>query len=93
LHNKLREYALGREERHAIRHFGQHPPDLCPTSNTKTRQRIEQMMAQLEAAQKRHNVSVRSGHVLGMSHRLVVCTEAPNVEAVRDFVMETGLVQ
>jgi CubicO group peptidase (beta-lactamase class C family) len=28
-----------------------------------------------------------------MSHRLVVLTEAPNVEAVRDFAMETGLVQ
>ena len=68
-------------------------PDLCPTSKTKTRQRIEPMLTQLEAAQKRHNVSVRSGHVLGMSHRPVVFTEAPNVEAVRDFVMETGLVQ
>jgi hypothetical protein len=73
--------------------LGQHPPDLCPTSNAKTRQRIEQMMTQMEAAQKRHQVSVRSGHVLGTSHRLVVFTEAPNVEAVRDFVMETGLIQ
>jgi hypothetical protein len=51
------------------------------------------MMTQLEAAQKKYSVSVRSGHVLGMSHRLVLFTEAPNVEAVRDFVMETGLVQ
>ncbi len=73
--------------------LGQHTPDLCPTSNTKTRQRVEQMMTQLEAAQKTHNVRVLSGHVLGVSHRMVVIIEAPNVEAVRDFAMETGLVQ
>jgi hypothetical protein len=51
------------------------------------------MLTQMEAAQKKHQVSVRSGHVVGMSHRLVVCPEAPKVEAVRDFVMETGLGQ
>jgi hypothetical protein len=51
------------------------------------------MMTQLDTARKKHQVSVLSGHVLGASHRLVVLTEAPNVEAVRDFTMETGLVQ
>jgi hypothetical protein len=66
--------------------LGQHPPDLCPTSNAKTRERIQLMMTQMEAAQQKHQV-------LGASHRMVVLTEAPHVEAVRDFVMETGLVQ
>ncbi len=73
--------------------LGQHPPDLCPTSNAKTRQRVEHMLTQLDAAQKKHQVNVLSGHVLGMSHKMVVLTEAPSVEAVRDFAMETGLVQ
>jgi hypothetical protein len=36
---------------------------------------------------------VRSGHVLGLSHRLVVFTEVPTAEAVHDFAMDTGLVQ
>jgi hypothetical protein len=73
--------------------LGQHPPDLCPTSNAKTRERVQQMMTQLDAAQKTHQVRVLSGHVLGVSHRMVVILEAPNVEAVRGFAMETGLVQ
>jgi hypothetical protein len=73
--------------------LGQHPPDLCPTSNVKTRERVGQMMTQMEAAQQKHQVRVLSGHVLGASHRMVALTEAPTVEAVRDFVMETGLVQ
>lgn len=73
--------------------LGQHPPDLCPTSNARTRERVQQMLTQMEAAQQKHQVRVRSGHVLGASHRMVVFTEAPTVEAVRDFVMETGLVQ
>jgi hypothetical protein len=73
--------------------LGQHPPDLCPTSNAKTRERVQQMLTQMEAAQKKYQVSVLSGHVLGASHRMVVLTEAPSVEAVRDFVMETALVQ
>jgi hypothetical protein len=73
--------------------LGHHPPDLCPTSNVKTRERVQQMMTQMEAAQQKHQVRVLSGHVLGASHRMVVLTEVPNVEAVRDFVMETGLVQ
>lgn len=33
--------------------LGQHPPDLCPTSNAKTCQRTEQVLMQLEAAQQR----------------------------------------
>ena len=33
------------------------------------------------------------GPVLGISHRLVVLTAAPHVKVVRDFAMETGLVQ
>jgi hypothetical protein len=84
-----------REGRRAMQYviLGHHPPDLCPTSNVKTRERIQQMMTQMEAAQQKHQVRVLSGHVLGASHRMVVLTEAPNVEAVRDFVMETGLVQ
>ena len=73
--------------------LGQHTPDLCPTSNAKIRQQVQHMLTQLDAAQKKHNVHVLSGHVLGVSHKMVVLTEAPNVEAVRDFVMETGLVQ
>jgi hypothetical protein len=84
-----------REGRSAMQYviLGHHPPDLCPTSNTKTRERVGQMMTQMEAAQQKHQVRVLSGHVLGASHRMVVLTEAPTVEAVRDFVMETGLVQ
>jgi len=84
-----------REGRKAMRYviLGQHPTDLCPTSNVKTRERVGQMMTQLEAAQQRHQVRVLSGHVLGASHRMVVLSEAPTEEAVRDFVMETGLVQ
>jgi hypothetical protein len=34
--------------------LGQHPPDLCPTSNVKTRERVQQIMTQLEASQKKH---------------------------------------
>jgi hypothetical protein len=88
--------AAHREEgRNAMQYvlLGQHTPDLCPTSNAKTRQRVEQMMTQLDTAQKKHHVSVVSGHVLGVSHRMVVIIEAPTVEAVRDFAMDTGLVQ
>ena len=51
------------------------------------------MMTQLEGAQKTHQVSVLLGHVLGVSHRMVVIIEAPHVEAVRAFAMDTGLVQ
>jgi hypothetical protein len=73
--------------------LGEHPPDLCPTSNVKTRERVGEIMTQMEAAQQKHQVRVLSGHVLGTSHRMVVLTEAPTVEAVRDLVMGTGLVQ
>jgi hypothetical protein len=83
------------EGRNAMQYviLGQHTPDLCPTSNAKMRERIQQMMTQMEAAQQKHQVRVLSGHVLGASHRMVVLAEASTVEAVRDFVMETGLVQ
>jgi hypothetical protein len=39
-------------------------------------------------------VKILSGpHVTGLSHKIVVVVDAPSVEAVRDFGMESGLVQ
>ena len=74
--------------------FAQHTADACPTSNAKVRKQAQDMAAQIGTLQTKHNVKLVSGpHILGLTHKIVAIVEAPSVEAVRDFGMETGLVQ
>jgi hypothetical protein len=73
-----------------------HTPDLCPTSNAKTRARAMEGLnpdAQQKAL-KASGVTLVFGPMhLDPSHRTVVACEAPSVEAVVQFVYESGLFQ
>ncbi len=74
--------------------LAQHKADLCPTSNAKVRKKALDMAAQIGGFLTKHKVKLLSGpHILGLSHKMVVVVDAPSVEAVRDFGMDTGLVQ
>jgi hypothetical protein len=73
--------------------LAQHRPDLCPTSNAKVRQKLQNLTPHLEAIQTKHQVKIQSIHILGLSHKMVALLEAPSAEAVRDFGLDAGLVQ
>lgn len=70
-----------------------HSPEACPGSNAKVRERTQQAMGKLEEIGKKHQVELKSTHVFGPKHLAVFIFEGPGIEAVRDFIQESGLVQ
>jgi hypothetical protein len=73
-----------------------HTPDICPSSNARTRARameglgpesLPKLMADLELT-----FAVEPMH-LDPSHRTIAIVEGPNVETVVRFVNESGLSQ
>ncbi len=57
------------------------------------RERTQQATGRLEEFGKEHQVQLRATHVLGPKHLAVVIFEASGIEAVRDFMQESGIVQ
>src|SRR5262249_3027817 len=73
-----------------------HTPDICPSSNSRTRARAMQGMGpdNLPKVMREHDLSfVLEPMHLDPSHRTVAIVEAPTVEAVVKFVNESGLSQ
>ncbi len=73
-----------------------HTPDICPSSNSRTRARAQDGLGEenLPKAMAEHGITfaVEPMH-LDPSHRTVAIVEAANVEAVVAFVNATGLSQ
>jgi hypothetical protein len=70
-----------------------HSPEACPSSNAKVRERAQQAMGRMEEIGKKHQVKLKSAHVLGPKHLIVFIFEAAGIEAVRDFIRESGIIQ
>ena len=73
--------------------LARHSPESCPGSNAEVRKRAEQMMGKLEEVARKHQVKLKSAHVLGPKHLVVFIFEAPGIEVVRDFLQDSGIVQ
>jgi hypothetical protein len=70
-----------------------HSPEACPGSNATVRERTEQAMGKLEEIGKEHQVKLKSAYVLSPKHLVVFIFEAAGIEAVRDFLQESGIAQ
>jgi len=73
-----------------------HSPDICPGSNAKTRDRAREG-AGPENIQKIAGALglsfVLEPQHLDPTHRVIAVVDAPSIEAVNQFVFDTGLVQ
>jgi hypothetical protein len=71
-----------------------HPPDQCPTANTKTRKiLVEGASAIPELAAKLKIKFVAGPLILGMEHDGIAVVEADSVETVQEFILQSGLMQ
>lgn len=70
-----------------------HSPDMCPTSNAKIREMMKQGAKEIPNVASKLGVKVISINVFGPEHRLMALLEANDIEAVRNFTMESRLVQ
>jgi predicted RecB family endonuclease len=73
--------------------IAEHPPELCPTSNANTRRMMREDAPQIPQLAERLGVEIVTLRVFGPDHILLVVVEADDIEAVRDFIFQTGLIQ
>ena len=73
-----------------------HSPDLCPSSNARVRARVLEALNPENQARITSSLGIETvfgPFHLDPSHRTVALLDAPSVEAVSQFVMETGIFQ
>lgn len=71
-----------------------HPPDQCPIANSKTRELMVKGAPELPGLASRLGVKIVIGPlILGAEHENIAVVEADRIEAVDDFVLQSGLAQ
>jgi hypothetical protein len=75
-------------EQYAV--IGSHPPDNCPMTNKTVREFAKKTYAQIPKVAKNLNVKILMDIHLDPGHKSFMLFEAPNAEAVRDFLLMAG---
>jgi hypothetical protein len=73
--------------------IAQHPPELCPTSNAQTRQMLKEGASQIPQLAEQLGIEIVTLRVFGPDHIVLAVMEANDIEAVRDFVLQSRLIQ
>lgn len=70
-----------------------HPPDQCPTANETIRKQWLNSATEIPKLGKKLGVEFLAGPLITTEHKSVSIVKAKDVKAVRDFVLESGLIQ
>ena len=73
--------------------IAEHPPELCPTSNARTREVMKEGAAQIPQLAEQLGVDIVTLRVFGPDHIVLAVVEANDIEAVRDFIFQSRLIQ
>lgn len=73
--------------------IAEHPPELCPTSNARTRQMLKEGAAQIPQLAEQLGIDIVTLRVFGPEHIVLAVVEANDIEAVRDFILQSRLIQ
>jgi hypothetical protein len=73
--------------------IAQHPPELCPTSNARTREMLKQGATQIPQLAEQLGVDIVTLRIFGPDHIVLAVVDADDIEAVRDFVIQSRLIQ
>jgi predicted RecB family endonuclease len=73
--------------------LAEHPPNLCPTSNAQTRQMLKQGAGQIPQLAEELGVNISTLRVFGPDHVILAVVESEDIDAVRDFALQSGLMQ
>ena len=73
--------------------IAEHPPELCPSSNAQTREMMNEGAGQMAQLAGRLGVTIVTLRVFGPDHIILAVVEADDIEAVRDFLFQSRLVQ
>ena len=73
--------------------IAKHPPELCPTSNARTRQMLKEGAAQIPQLAEQLGVDIVTLRIFGPDHIVLAVVEANDIEAVRNFILQSRLIQ
>lgn len=73
--------------------IAEHPPDLCPTSNARTRQMLKEGAGQIPQLAQQLGVDIGTLRIFGPDHIILAVVEADDIDAVRNFALQSGLMQ
>jgi hypothetical protein len=73
--------------------IAEHPPDLCPTSNAKTRQIMKEGAGQIPQLAEQLGVKIVTMRIFGPDHIILAVVEADDIDSVRDFALQSRLMQ
>ena len=71
----------------------EHAPELCPTSNRTIRELMNQGAKEIPELAKKLGIEIIALNVLGPDHQVIGVFEAADINAIREFLMESRLVQ
>ena len=73
--------------------IAEHPPDLCPVSNKSIRKQMQEGIAHFPDLAKKLGVEITFMGVPMIDHMMFFVVKAKSFEAVRNFMVESGLIQ
>jgi hypothetical protein len=73
--------------------IAEHPPELCITSNAQTRQMLKEGAPQIPQLAEQLGLNIITMRALGPDHVMIAVVEADDIEAVREFMFQSRLIQ
>jgi hypothetical protein len=73
--------------------IAEHPPDLCPTSNARTRKMLKEGASQIPQLAAQLGVDIGTLRIFGPDHIILAVVEADEIDPVRNFALQSGLMQ
>jgi hypothetical protein len=70
-----------------------HPPNLCPTSNAQTKKIMKEGAGQIPQLAENLGINIVTLRVFGPDHIILAVVEADDIESVRDFALQSRLMQ
>ena len=70
-----------------------HSPDICPTSNSKTKGLLLEVAPQIPSIAQKHGVNIVAGPFVNREHMTVVIVETDRDEGLDDFLVDSRLGQ
>jgi uncharacterized protein with GYD domain len=71
--------------------LGEHSPEVCPTSNAKTRALLLEIAPQMNNMADKHGVTLVSGPFANREHTVVMIVETDRADALDNFLVESRL--
>ena len=73
--------------------YGEHSPEICPTSNAKTRELMFQVGPEIPTIAEKNRVKLVAGPYVSREHVTVLVAETDSATDLDNFLMESRLPQ